>query len=129
VILVVQQLYFCSLERSLKLMFKLFRALEFKYPLKADNIMHVNNDQFFTQLRKSNSFCFSQLQNQRVGEDLLAVDIYYPDFSKLFDTVSHIILLGKLTAHVLDRYSVCLVKNWLEDWAQRVVMDRVKSSW
>ncbi|NXC47288.1 RTJK polymerase, partial [Penelope pileata] len=49
--------------------------------------------------------------------------------SKAFDTVSHSILLGKLAAHGLDRYTLLWVKNWLEGRAQRVVVNGVKSSW
>jgi len=44
-----------------------------------------------------------------------AVDVGY----LAYDTVSHSILLEKLAAHGLDRYILWL-KNWLEDWAQKV---------
>ena len=50
-----------------------------------------------------------------------AVDVAYLDFSKAFDTVSHSILLGKLAACGLDRYTLLWVRNWLEGCAQRVV--------
>ncbi|GAB0207255.1 hypothetical protein GRJ2_003191100 [Grus japonensis] len=39
------------------------------------------------------------------------------------------ILLEKLAAHGLDRCTLCWVKNWLDGQAQRVVVNRVKSSW
>ncbi|TRZ07610.1 hypothetical protein HGM15179_019496 [Zosterops borbonicus] len=42
-----------------------------------------------------------------------AVDVVYLDFSKAFDTVSHGILLEKLAAHDLDRYTLHWVQNWL----------------
>ncbi|GAB0183681.1 mitochondrial enolase superfamily member 1 [Grus japonensis] len=58
-----------------------------------------------------------------------AVDVVYLDFSKAFDTVSHSILLEKLAAHGLDGHTLCWVKNWLDGWAQRVVVNGVKSSW
>ena len=58
-----------------------------------------------------------------------AVDVVYLDFSKAFDTVSHSILLEKLAAHGLDRHTLHWVKNWLDGWAQRVVVKGVKSSW
>ena len=57
------------------------------------------------------------------------VDVVYADFSKAFDTASHSILLEKLAAHGLDRYTLCWVKNWLHGWAQSVVVNGVKSSW
>ncbi|KAK4821671.1 hypothetical protein QYF61_027139 [Mycteria americana] len=56
-----------------------------------------------------------------------AVDVIYLDFSKAFDTVSHSILLKKLAAHGLDRCTLCWVKNWLDGWAQRVVVNGLKS--
>ena len=57
------------------------------------------------------------------------VDVVYLDFSKAFDTVSHSILLGKLAAHGLDRCTLLWVRNWVEDCAQWVVVNGVKSSW
>ncbi|KAK4822392.1 LOW QUALITY PROTEIN: hypothetical protein QYF61_014162 [Mycteria americana] len=58
-----------------------------------------------------------------------AVDVFYLDFSKAFDTVSHSILLEKLAAHGLGGCSLHWVKNWLDGRAQRVVVNGVKSSW
>ena len=56
-----------------------------------------------------------------------AVDVVYLDFSKAFDTISHSILLEKLAAHGLDRYTLCWVRNWLEGQAPKVVANGVKS--
>ncbi|GAB0188523.1 mitochondrial enolase superfamily member 1 [Grus japonensis] len=58
-----------------------------------------------------------------------AVHVVYLNFSKAFDTVSHSILLEKLAAHGLDMHTLRWVKNWLDGWAQRVVMNGVKFSW
>ena len=58
-----------------------------------------------------------------------AVDVVYLDFSKAFDTASHSILLQKLAARGLDRYTLGWVRKWLEGRAQRVVVNGVKSSW
>jgi len=58
-----------------------------------------------------------------------AVDVVYLDFSKAFDTVSHSVLLQKLAAHGLDRYTLGWVRNWREGRAQRGVVNGVKSSW
>ena len=55
--------------------------------------------------------------------------VVYLDFSKAFDAVSHSILLQKLAACGLDRYTLGWVRNRLEGWAQRVVVNGVKSSW
>ncbi|GAB0204598.1 mitochondrial enolase superfamily member 1 [Grus japonensis] len=57
-----------------------------------------------------------------------AVDVVYLDFSKVFDTISHSILLEKLAAHGLDGHTLHWVKNWLDGRAQRVVVNGVKSS-
>ncbi|KAK4825195.1 hypothetical protein QYF61_025123 [Mycteria americana] len=58
-----------------------------------------------------------------------AVDVIYLDFSKAFDAVCHSILLEKLAAHGLGRCTLRWVKNWLDGWAQRVVVNGIKSSW
>ncbi len=58
-----------------------------------------------------------------------AVDVVYLDFSKAFDAVSHSILVQKLAACSLDRYTLGLVRNWLEGQAQSVELNRVKTSW
>ncbi|KAK4829414.1 hypothetical protein QYF61_003978 [Mycteria americana] len=69
------------------------------------------------------------LQVTCLVEEGKAVDVVYLDFSKAFDTVSHSILLEKLAAHGLDGCTLRWVKNWLDGWAQRVVVNGVKSSW
>jgi len=59
-----------------------------------------------------------------------AVDVIYLDFCKAFDAVPHSILLQKLAARGLDdRGTLHWMKNWLNDQAQRVVVNGVKSSW
>ena len=65
----------------------------------------------------------------RLVDEGKAVRVVYLDFSKAFDTVSHSILLGKLAACGLDRYTLLWVRNWLEGHAQWVVFIGVKSSW
>ena len=57
-----------------------------------------------------------------------AVDVVYLDFSKAFDTVFHSMLPQKLAACGLDRYTLGWVRNWLEGWAQRVMVNGVKQS-
>jgi len=58
-----------------------------------------------------------------------AVVVLYLDFGKVFDNVSHSIVLEKLAAHGLDGTTLCWVKNWLDGRAQRVAVNGVKSSW
>ena len=50
----------------------------------------------------------------RLVDEGKAVDVIYLDFSKASDTVSHRLLLGKLAARGLDRYTLLWVTNWLE---------------
>jgi len=57
------------------------------------------------------------------------VHVIYLDFSKACDTVSHSVLLEKVAAHDLHVCTVHWVKNWLDGWALRVVVNGVKSSW
>ncbi|NXY41589.1 RTJK polymerase, partial [Ceuthmochares aereus] len=49
--------------------------------------------------------------------------------SKAFDTVSYSILLEKLAVTGLSRCTLCWIKYWLDGWAQRVMVNGVKSSW
>ncbi|GAB0203692.1 mitochondrial enolase superfamily member 1 [Grus japonensis] len=58
-----------------------------------------------------------------------AVDVVFLNFRKAFGTVSHSILLEKLAAHGLDRYTLRWIKNCLDGQAQRVVVNGIKSSW
>ncbi|GAB0203177.1 mitochondrial enolase superfamily member 1 [Grus japonensis] len=76
----------------------------------------------------TNLISFYDLVTHLVDEGK-AVDVVYLDFSKAFNMISHSILLEKLVAHGLDRCTLRWVKNWLEGQAQRVVVNRVKSSW
>ncbi|KAK4810005.1 LOW QUALITY PROTEIN: hypothetical protein QYF61_004912 [Mycteria americana] len=63
----------------------------------------------------------------RLVDEGKAVDVVYLDFSKAFDTIS--ILLEKLAACGLDGCTLHWAKNWLDGWAQRVVVNGVCSSW
>ena len=65
----------------------------------------------------------------RLLDEGKTVDVVYLDFSKAFDTVPHNILVEKLAAHGLDGHTLHWVKHWLGCQAQRVVVNRVKSSW
>lgn len=44
--------------------------------------------------------------------EVKAMDTFYLDFTKIFDTISHSVVLEKLTACGSDRNTVCWVKNW-----------------
>lgn len=58
-----------------------------------------------------------------------AADVFYLDFTKTFDTISHSIILEELAALGLDRYSVHWVKKQLDRRDQRVLVYLVTSGW
>ncbi|GAB0205230.1 mitochondrial enolase superfamily member 1 [Grus japonensis] len=58
-----------------------------------------------------------------------AVDVVYLDVSKVFDTISHNIVISKLRKCRLDERMVKWVENWLNGRAQRVVVRGTASSW
>jgi len=62
-------------------------------------------------------------------DDGKAVDVVYHDFSKAFDSVSHIILTAKLRKCGLDDQVVRWTVNWLKERSQRVVVNETESGW
>lgn len=54
------------------------------------------------------------------------MDVVYLDFSKVFDTVSHNILVVKLRKHEIGEWIVMWAENWMTDRAQKFVI-RVQS--
>ena len=57
------------------------------------------------------------------------IDIIYFDFSKAFDSVSHKLLLKKLTAYGISGKLHDWIANFLENRRQRVVLNGCKSDW
>ncbi|GAB0207904.1 mitochondrial enolase superfamily member 1 [Grus japonensis] len=57
------------------------------------------------------------------------VDVIFLDFSKAFDTVSHSILLDKMSSIQFDKNIARWVSNWLTGRAQRVMVNGVTSGW
>ncbi|CAM4664489.1 unnamed protein product [Lepidochelys kempii] len=57
------------------------------------------------------------------------VDIFFLDFSKAFDTVSHSILVSKLKKYGLDECTIRWGESWLDCRAQQVVINGSMSSW
>lgn len=58
-----------------------------------------------------------------------AVDVVHLNFNKMFDTVSHSIILWELAAHGSDECSVHGIENQLDGPAQSVVVTADTSSW
>ena len=52
------------------------------------------------------------------------VSCIFLNFSKAFDTVSHIILLDKMSSIQIDKNIMQWVRNWLIGQAQRVIANR-----
>lgn len=51
-----------------------------------------------------------------------AADAVYLDFSKVFDAISHNILIDELRKCGLDEWTVRWIENWLDGRAQRAVL-------
>lgn len=51
------------------------------------------------------------------------VNAFYLDFSKVFNTVIHILLLDKLTRYRLNGWSARRMEKWLTSHTQRVVIN------
>jgi Reverse transcriptase (RNA-dependent DNA polymerase)/Endonuclease-reverse transcriptase len=89
-----------------------------------------NPDQFGFRKNRSCEF-----QLQRVCQDLSFLldgggeaDLIFLDFAKAFDKVSHDFLLHKLSSYGLDQDTVDLVKSFLSNRTQKVVVDGQESS-
>jgi len=61
-------------------------------------------------------------------EERRAVDIFYLDCIKAFDTVSHKIFIKKLLIYGLDEQTVRWIGSWLNGQSQRVMISDTKSS-
>lgn len=62
-------------------------------------------------------------------DDGRAVDIVYLDISKAFDTHSYKILIDKLLTYTPDEDAVRWTENWINSWAQRVMVSETEPSW
>ncbi|KAJ7415280.1 RNA-directed DNA polymerase from mobile element jockey-like protein [Willisornis vidua] len=55
------------------------------------------------------------------------VDLIFLDFSKAFDTVTHRILLDKMSSTQLNKHIMWWMSNWLMGQAQKVIVNGVAS--
>jgi Reverse transcriptase (RNA-dependent DNA polymerase)/Endonuclease-reverse transcriptase len=101
---------------------------------------HILTSNLATFLEENNLFCSDQfgfrknrsceLQLHRVCQDLAFIldnkeeaDLIFLDFSKAFDKVSHTLLLHKLNSYGLQIDIITLIKSFLSDRTQKVVID------
>ena len=69
---------------------------------------------------------------EKVTENIdnhVPVDTVYLDFSKAFDKVPHMRLVGKLEASGINGELLKWIRSWLSDRKQRVVLNGKMSSW
>jgi len=76
----------------------------------------------------SNLITFCDKVTCLVGE-VKAVDVVFLDFSNVFHTVPHCVLLDKLPSCGVSRFTECWVKNCLKDRAQSVAVNGATSAW
>ncbi|KAK4825167.1 hypothetical protein QYF61_024556 [Mycteria americana] len=62
-------------------------------------------------------------------DEVRALEVVYLDFSKAFNTVCYKILIEKLMKYGLDKWTVRWIENWLNCWAQKVVISGMKYCW
>lgn len=78
-------------------------------------------------LTKLMTFCNQRTSLVDKGE---AVNIACFDLRKVFNAVSHQILIGKLVQYEpSEQTAKWIEKKWLNDWSQRVENNDMKSSW
>lgn len=82
----------------------------------------------FTKGKSSlmNLIVFYDERNCLVNKENASDTVY---FSKAFDVVSCNILTDKLAKYRLDKRKIRWIENWLNSWAQRIVISGAKPSW
>lgn len=58
-----------------------------------------------------------------------AVDVVCLEFSKVFDTICHNVITGKLMKYRVGKRKVSWTENWLNCWAERIVISHMKFIW
>ena len=58
-----------------------------------------------------------------------SIDVVYLDFMKVFDTVPHIRLIGKLKSYSIEYYTLRWILAFLSDCVQQVSVNGINSEW
>ncbi|KAJ7423141.1 rna-directed dna polymerase from mobile element jockey-like [Willisornis vidua] len=77
-------------------------------------------------LIKPESFCDRESQSADQGKPIAVI---FLDFRKAFYSISHRILLDRMSSTQLDKHIMQWVSNWLTGPAQRVIVDGVTTDW
>ncbi|RMC12586.1 hypothetical protein DUI87_10108 [Hirundo rustica rustica] len=72
---------------------------------------------------------FCKWRATRSADQGKPVDVMFLDFSKTLDTVSHRILLDKISSTQLDKHIMQWASNWLMGQVQRVTGNGTTSDW
>ncbi|KAJ7417142.1 hypothetical protein BTVI_33821 [Pitangus sulphuratus] len=95
-----------------------------------DNAVIGHNLQGFMRGKSclSNLICFYDkvIHLADLGKPL---DVTFLDFSKAFNTLSHSVLLDKMSSIQLNNHVIQWVRNWLTGGAQRVFLNGGTSDW
>ncbi|KAJ7396282.1 hypothetical protein BTVI_146875 [Pitangus sulphuratus] len=93
-----------------------------------DNAVNAHSQQGFMEGKSclSNLISFYDKVTHLVDQGK-PVDVIFLDFSKAIDTVSHMILLDKMSRPQLNKHILWWVSNWLTGRAQRVTVNGVTS--
>ncbi|KAJ7409718.1 hypothetical protein WISP_112914 [Willisornis vidua] len=92
-------------------------------------IGHSQHDFMKGKFCLSNLISFHDKITHLADDQGKPVDVIFLDFSKAFDTVSHSILLDKMSNTQLDKHIMWWMSSWITGGTQRVIVNGVTSDW
>ena len=103
------------------------RILHSQLTIFADNFLHKNQHGFRAN-RSTSTAIFDVMQNLFQNWNLNRyVSCVFIDYSRAFDTIDHNILLTKLKGYGLDNLAQKLMKSYLANRCQRIILQSSKS--
>ncbi|RMC00574.1 hypothetical protein DUI87_23190 [Hirundo rustica rustica] len=95
-----------------------------------DNVVTGHSQHSFVKGKSSLANLISFYDTVTYSVDMgKPVDVILLDFRKAFNSVSHRILLDKMSSSQLDKHIMGWVSNWLTGQVQRVTVNGVTSDW